>query len=133
MRDNRVVSATCYLPLSDNLELSKELGNRHRAGLGVSEVSDSLTIIVSEETGAVSTAMNGKLTRNMDADTLTKMLTRVSKRSSEKPVKEKTAKEKQVKEKLVQEKPAKEATEPKKPARRGRRPKAQSNIAASFE
>ena len=83
LRDNRVVSATCYLPLSDNLELSKELGTRHRAGLGVSEVSDSLTIIVSEETGAVSTAMNGKLTRNMDADTLTKMLTRVSKRSSE--------------------------------------------------
>lgn len=83
LRDNRVVSATCYLPLSDNLELSKELGTRHRAGLGVSEVSDSLTIIVSEETGAVSTAMNGKLIRNMDADTLTKMLTRVSKRSSE--------------------------------------------------
>ena len=83
LRDNRVVSATCYLPLSDNLELSKELWTRHRAGLGVSEVSDSLTIIVSEETGAVSTAMNGKLTRNMDADTLTKMLTRVSKRSSE--------------------------------------------------
>ena len=83
LRDNRVVSATCYLPLSDNLELSKELGTRHRAGLGVSEVSDSLTIIVSEETGAVSTAMNGKLTRNMDADTLTEMLTRVAKRSSE--------------------------------------------------
>ena len=83
LRDNRVVSATCYLPLSDNLELSKELGTRHRAGLGVSEVSDSLTIIVSEETGAVSTAMEGKLKRNVDADTLQEMLHGVSKRSSE--------------------------------------------------
>lgn len=51
LRDNRVVSATCYLPLSDNLELSKDLGTRHRASIGVSEVSDSLTIVVSEETG----------------------------------------------------------------------------------
>lgn len=51
LRDNRIVSATCYLPLSNNLAVSKELGTRHRAGLGISEVSDSLTIIVSEETG----------------------------------------------------------------------------------
>ena len=53
IRNQRIVAATCYLPLSDNMELSKELGTRHRAGVGISEVSDSLTIIVSEETGAV--------------------------------------------------------------------------------
>ena len=54
VRNNRIVSATCYLPLSDNLELNKSLGTRHRAGVGISEVSDALTIIVSEETGKVS-------------------------------------------------------------------------------
>ena len=59
IRGNRIVSATCYLPLSDNLSLSKELGTRHRAGVGISEVSDSLTIIVSEETGKVSIAIVG--------------------------------------------------------------------------
>lgn len=82
LRDNRVVSATCYLPLSDNFELSKELGTRHRAGLGVSEVSDSLTIIVSEETGAVSVADQGKLKRHVDANTLEKMLSRLSRKAS---------------------------------------------------
>ena len=61
IRGNRIVAATCYLPLSDNMELSKQLGTRHRAGVGISEVSDSLTIIVSEETGQVSVAENGKL------------------------------------------------------------------------
>ncbi len=61
IRDDRISAATCYLPLSDNMELSKRLGTRHRAGVGISEVSDSLTIIVSEETGAVSYAMSGKL------------------------------------------------------------------------
>ena len=70
MRGDRIVSATCYLPLSDNLELSKDLGTRHRAGLGISEVSDSLTIIVSEETGIVSTTYEGKLTRRVDAGLL---------------------------------------------------------------
>lgn len=50
IRGNRVTWATCYLPLSDNMELSKELGTRHRAGVGISECTDSLTIIVSEET-----------------------------------------------------------------------------------
>ena len=53
IRNQRIVAATCYLPLSDNMELSKELGTRHRAGVGISEVSDSLTIIVSEETGGL--------------------------------------------------------------------------------
>ena len=65
VRGNRVVAATCYLPLSDNMELSKQLGTRHRAGVGISEVSDSLTIIVSEETGQVSVAQNGQLSRGL--------------------------------------------------------------------
>ena len=83
LRDNRVVSATCYLPLSDNLALSKELGTRHRAGLGVSEVSDSLTIIVSEETGMVSVAREGKLKRNVDAESLEKLLKKISRKASD--------------------------------------------------
>ncbi len=71
---NRISAATCYLPLSDNMELSKELGTRHRAGVGISEASDSLTIIVSEETGRVSVAFNGELHRNIDADFLRRKL-----------------------------------------------------------
>ncbi len=70
IRGNRVTSATCYLPLSDNLSLSKELGTRHRAGVGISEVTDSLTIIVSEETGKISVAYEGKLERNLDGEAL---------------------------------------------------------------
>lgn len=70
IRENRIVSATCYLPLSDNMELSKELGTRHRAGVGISEVTDSLTIIVSEEAGRVSVALGGELFRNVDSDFL---------------------------------------------------------------
>lgn len=70
VRGNRVASATCYLPLSDNLGLSKELGTRHRAGVGISEVTDSLTVIVSEETGKISVAYEGELERNLDAETL---------------------------------------------------------------
>lgn len=65
VRGNRIVAATCYLPLSDNMELSKQLGTRHRAGVGISEVSDSLIIIVSEETGQVSMAQNGQLSRGL--------------------------------------------------------------------
>ena len=65
VRGNRIVAATCYLPLSDNMELSKQLGTRHRAGVGISEVSDSLTIIVSEETGQVSMDQNGQLSRGI--------------------------------------------------------------------
>ena len=70
IQGNRVVSATCYLPLSDNLGLSKELGTRHRAGVGISEITDSLTIIVSEETGKISVAYEGELERDLDADSL---------------------------------------------------------------
>lgn len=70
VRGNRIISATCYLPLSENMGLSKELGTRHRAGVGISEVTDSLTIIVSEENGKVSIASGGELTRNVDSDYL---------------------------------------------------------------
>lgn len=70
VRGNRIVAATCYLPLSDNVNLSKELGTRHRAGVGISEATDSVTIIVSEETGAVSLAVGGNLMRNIDRETL---------------------------------------------------------------
>lgn len=78
IRNQRVVAATCYLPLSDNMELSKELGTRHRAGVGISEVSDSLTIIVSEETGAVSIAESGKLTRSVSLDDLKAKLAEIT-------------------------------------------------------
>ncbi|MCR5107021.1 MAG: diadenylate cyclase CdaA [Lachnospiraceae bacterium] len=77
IRGNRITTATCYLPLSDNRELSKELGTRHRAGIGISEATDSLTIIVSEETGRVSVAEGGELTRNIEADELTRRLERL--------------------------------------------------------
>ena len=74
VRGDRVTSATCYLPLSDNLALSKDLGTRHRAAVGISEVSDSMTIVVSEETGKVSLAVEGELYRNIDEEFLKKKL-----------------------------------------------------------
>ena len=74
VRGDRVVSATCYLPLSDSLSLSKDLGTRHRAAVGISEVSDSLTIVVSEETGKVSVAMRGQIYHGVDADFLREKL-----------------------------------------------------------
>ena len=74
MRGNRIVAATCYLPLSDNMELSKQLGTRHRAGVGISEVSDSMTIIVSEETGQVSVAQDGILVRDITSSQLKEIL-----------------------------------------------------------
>ncbi len=80
---DRITSATCYLPLSDNMELSKDLGTRHRAGVGISEVTDSLTIIVSEETGKISTAYNGSLKRNIDADELKQQLIKVQNKAME--------------------------------------------------
>ena len=70
IRDNRVIAATCYLPLSDNMSLSKSLGTRHRAAIGISEVTDSFTIIVSEETGSVSVAVGGELIHDMDGDSI---------------------------------------------------------------
>lgn len=83
IRGDRIVAATCYLPLSDNLGLSKELGTRHRAGVGISEVSDSLTIIVSEETGKISVALGGKLLRNVDGDLLRKQIDELQGNTSE--------------------------------------------------
>ena len=77
VRGNRIVSATCYLPLSDNLGLSKELGTRHRAGVGISEVTDSLTVIVSEETGRISVAYEGELDRNLNADQLKRRMQQI--------------------------------------------------------
>ena len=79
IRDNRIVCATCYLPLSDNLDISKALGTRHRAAIGVSEVSDSITIIVSEETGAVSIAYNGNIYRNIVKDNFVSKIDELSK------------------------------------------------------
>lgn len=81
VRGDRVVAATCYLPLSDNMKLSKELGTRHRAGVGISEVTDSFTIIVSEETGKVSIALGGELIRNVDRDSLFNKLNYLRKKS----------------------------------------------------
>lgn len=75
VRGDRIIAATCYLPLSDNMALSKDLGTRHRAGVGISEVTDSLTIIVSEETGNVSAAQEGILYRNLDQEGLKLKLT----------------------------------------------------------
>ena len=86
VRGDRIVAATCYLPLSDNMGLSKDLGTRHRAAVGISEVSDSLTVIVSEETGSV--AVGGKLLRNIDGDLLRRKLNDFQgKPSEEKPKK----------------------------------------------
>lgn len=70
VRGDRIVSATCYLPLTDNLKISKDLGTRHRAALGISEVSDAMVIVVSEETGHVSIAQGGQLARNVTPEYL---------------------------------------------------------------
>lgn len=83
VRGNRVVSATCYLPLSDSTQLSKELGTRHRAGVGISEATDSLTIIISEETGKVSVAYEGKLERNLSMDEVRKRLVMIQNKSED--------------------------------------------------
>ena len=77
VRGDRVVSATCYLPLTDSMMLSKELGTRHRAAVGISEVSDSVTIVVSEETGKISVATENRLIRDVDAGELAEILSRL--------------------------------------------------------
>lgn len=76
IREGRLVAAGCYLPLSDNFTISKEMGTRHRAGLGMSESSDALVVIVSEETGIITIADNGKLRRGYTSEQLTEDLTR---------------------------------------------------------
>ena len=83
VRGDRVVAATCYLPLTDSLSISKDLGTRHRAAVGISEASDSLTIVVSEETGRVSIALGGELYRNVDAEFLRNKLAYIQRREQE--------------------------------------------------
>lgn len=74
VREDRVAVAGCVLPLSDNSHLSADLGTRHRAGVGVSEVSDAVVVIVSEETGTISVAVGGMLKRHLAAQTLERLL-----------------------------------------------------------
>lgn len=74
IKDNEIVAAACYLPLSESPFISKELGTRHRAAMGISEVTDALTIVVSEETGFISCTKNGELERNLDEETLRNIL-----------------------------------------------------------
>ena len=97
LRGDRVQSATCYLPLSDNRSLSKELGTRHRAGVGISEVTDALVIIVSEETGKVSVAQNGELFRCLDVVDLRKKLERIQDKKDHKSKKSRKKKEEEKK------------------------------------
>ena len=83
VRGDRIISATCYLPLSDNMALSKDLGTRHRAGVGISEVTDSMTVIVSEETGKISVAYEGNLTRSLDGEAVKEKLRLIQNKSEE--------------------------------------------------
>lgn len=83
IRGDRIVSATCYLPLSDNMGLSKDLGTRHRAAVGMSEVSDALVVVVSEETGAVSVAQGGILDRKVTREELREKLIHIQNRKTE--------------------------------------------------
>ena len=83
IRNQRIVAATCYLPLSDNMDISKALGTRHRAAVGVSEATDSVTLVVSEETGRVSVAVSGRLKSVKDGDELRDMLSVLVKRETE--------------------------------------------------
>ena len=85
MRGDRIVAATCYLPLTENRDLSKELGTRHRAAVGISEISDALIIVVSEETGEVSIAIEGQIIRNVDGDFLRNKLYEIQKKNTEPP------------------------------------------------
>ena len=70
MQDDRIAAAACFLPLTVNPKLSKELGSRHRAAIGLTEENDSVAIVVSEETGSISIVADGQIERGLDADTL---------------------------------------------------------------
>ena len=74
IQDGKIAAAGCVLPVSNSTMLSKDLGTRHRAGVGISEVSDTLTVIVSEETGSISVASGGVLKRHLTTETLEKLL-----------------------------------------------------------
>lgn len=85
IEQDRVIAATCYLPLSESSSLSKELGTRHRAAMGISEVSDCIVVIVSEETGSISIAKEGKLIRYADASILKNELMKAQNKEEVKP------------------------------------------------
>lgn len=76
LRGNRIISASCYLPLTEREDISKELGTRHRAGIGLSEVTDAFTLIVSEETGGISVTIEGELHRGITLSQLRNLLER---------------------------------------------------------
>ena len=86
LKNDKVVAAGCFLPLSDNKQISSELGTRHRAALGISEISDSIVLIVSEETGVISKAHEGTITRYIDRKALREILTDIFLGSKEKSV-----------------------------------------------
>ena len=92
IKNNRVAAATCFLPLTDSNEISMDLGTRHRAAIGASEVSDAFIIIVSEETGAISLAKGGTLYRNLSSETLKNMLLQGSKSKARPSIKRKISK-----------------------------------------
>jgi len=83
IKGDRVTSATCYLPLSENTGLSKALGTRHRAGIGISEATDSLTLIVSEENGMISAAYKGELKRGLNQEGIEEVLTKIQNKTTE--------------------------------------------------
>ena len=85
VRDKKIKSAACFLPLTQRKDISKELGTRHRAAIGVSEMSDCLTLVVSEETGSVSIARSGKIYRDVTRERLTNILKNFYKTKSESP------------------------------------------------
>jgi len=82
IRNDRIIASGCFLPLTSDTEINKQLGTRHRAAIGISETSDALTLVVSEETGTISLAVNGRLTRNYDKDKLKDILIRIIKNRS---------------------------------------------------
>ncbi|WP_069999868.1 diadenylate cyclase CdaA [Cellulosilyticum sp. I15G10I2] len=86
IKNNRIAAATCFLPLTDSMEISKDLGTRHRAAIGISEVTDAIVLVVSEETGVISYVKNGKIRRGLDMEIIKKILmsTRRKKRSDKK-------------------------------------------------
>jgi len=83
IRNDKIITAACVLPLTANTNISPDLGTRHRAAIGLSEATDSVVVVVSEETGKISVAMNGTLTRNLMPENLEKILNRVMIRSYE--------------------------------------------------
>ena len=87
IRKDRILASGCVLPLTNNNTINKKLGTRHRAAIGVSEVSDSIVLVVSEETGVVSLAINGRLTRNYDREKLRVILLKMMQHNDKKNVK----------------------------------------------